>query len=207
MLLLSLTLIFLSFGMTFLLVCAYVLSIAIRAQCDDIDENDIVVLGKKLINNQPDKDYRLRLNRALKIVSYRTNANIYILGGITGESAISESAAGKLYLEDNNIKVNNIYIEELSKDTLDNMKQLKVNACITKKRITLITNRYHLARASIMAQGFGFIVKRCGAEDCFKLSMQKMISLLAEAFFLHWYLTGKYFAIITRDRRMLARIQ
>ena len=176
-------------------------------QCDDIDENDIVVLGKKLINNHPDKDYRLRLNRALKIATYRTNANIYILGGITGESAISESVAGKLYLEDKNIKVNNIIIEELSRDTLDNLKQLKANASIATSNITLISNRYHLARASIMAQGFGFTVRRCAAENSLPIGIVFTVKLLAEAFFLHWYLSGYMYGKLTRNQRILTRMQ
>jgi uncharacterized SAM-binding protein YcdF (DUF218 family) len=202
----SVALIALSFALTYLFVFIYILFIAIKTGCNDIKADHIVLLGKKLVSNRPDKDYRLRLNRALTIAAHRINTQIHILGGITGDSTVSESIAGKNYLEENKIQTKHIYIEEISRDTLDNMKQLKTCDIITDKHIALITNRYHLARASIMAQGFGYIVQRCAAEDVFKPGFRTIAHLFTESFFLHWYLTGRYYAKLTRNQRMLARI-
>jgi len=203
----SIVFIALSFGLTFLIVFLYVFVIAIRTRCDQIKTDHVVVLGKELIGNLPDQDYRLRLDRALTISALRAKARIYLLGGITGESTISESKAGQRYLENNDIPTERIYIEEVSRDTLENMKQLKFDALVRDRHITLITNRYHLARASTMAQGFGFVVERCAAEDSFVAAVVTTIHLFTEAFFLHWYLSGRYYAKLMGNQRMLSRIQ
>jgi len=206
MLSLSIALIILSFSLTYLFVFIYILLIAIKSKCHDASVNRIVVLGKKLINDKPDKDYLFRLNRAISLATKIKNANIYLLGGVTGEATISESKAGKIYLEKNNIEKNNVYIEEVSKDTLDNMKHLKEDILSKERNIILISNRYHLARASVMAQGFSFNVRRCAAENAFSFNKNAFI-MFGEAFFLHWYLCGRVYAKLTNNQRMLARIQ
>lgn len=206
MLSLSSVLITLSLSLTYLFVFIYILFIAITAKCGCMSVDRIVVLGKKLINNKPDNDYLSRLNRVLVTVTDVNNAHIYLLGGITGGATISESKAGKVYLENNNIVTNNIYIEETSIDTLDNMKRLKEDILNAEKDIILISNRYHLARASVMAQGFGFNTRICAAENSFFLNKDVFI-MFGEAFFLHWYLCGRVYAKLTNNQRMLARIQ
>jgi uncharacterized SAM-binding protein YcdF (DUF218 family) len=207
MLFYSIAIITLSFSLTFLIVFLYVFFIAIRTRCDQIKTDQVVILGKELIRNQPDEDYRLRLDRALTISALRAKARIYRLGGITGESTISESKAGQRYLENNDMPAEHIYIEEVSRDTLENIKQLKLETLVRDRHITLITNRYHLARASTMAQGFGFVVERCAAEDSFVPAVVTMARLFTETFFLHWYLSGRYYAKLIGNRRMLSRIQ
>lgn len=206
-LLLSFTLIVLLLGVSYLLTFAYILIIAIKASCDNKSSQQIVVPGKRLRNNLPDNDYLQRLDQVLSIVAVATNKQVYILGGITGDASVSEARAGQNYLEDNNIQTSKIYLEEKSRDTRENMKQLKTCSTITDRHICLITNRYHLAHASILAQGFGFIVERCAAEDSFTPSIVATVTLFAEAFFLHWYLAGCIYAKLTRNQRMLSRIQ
>jgi len=205
-LMLSIATITLSFGITFLLAFVYILFIAIKSNYST-NAHHIVILGKKLSNNLPDYDYRLRLNRALKIMALSPDKQFYILGGITGEAEISEALAGQLYLENNDIPAKIIHVEESSRNTLVNMKHLKMSSLITRKHIGLITNRYHLARASLMAQGFGLDVEKCAAEDSYTPGLIATFILIAEAFHLHWYLTGRTYAKLTRNQRMLARIQ
>lgn len=206
-LLLSVTLIILSFGLTYFLALAHILFTATRAICDNKSAQHIVILGKKLNNDLPDNDYRQRLDRALTTIRLTTNNQIYILGGITGRANISEAQAGKNYLEDGKIQPYNIFLEEKSRNTLENMKHFMEFSNIPDKHICLITNRYHLARASIMAQGFGFVVEKCAAEDRYTPGLIATLVLLAETFHLHWYLTGRAYAKLTRNQRMLSRIQ
>lgn len=207
MLCLSLSLIAFSFGITFLLVFIYIVYIAIMTDYKNIKASHIVVLGKKLHHNLPDKNYLLRLDRILAIASNADNKQIYLLGGITGNANVSESKAGKRYLEDNNIHASNIHIEEKSRDTLENMKQLKTDTIISENHIGLVTNRYHLARASLMAKGFGFDIERCAAEDSFTPNLTTIFIYFAEAFYLHWYLSGLIYAKLTRNQRMLSQLQ
>lgn len=204
---LSATLILVSFGVTYLLTFTHILLTAIKASCDNKNAKDIVILGKKLNNNSPDNEYRQRLDRALCITSLSTNKKVHILGGITGEASISEARAGQNYLEENSIQTNDISLEEKSRDTLENMRQLKTCSSITNGHIGLITNRYHLARASIMAQGYGFVVEQCAAENVYTPGYSATFALLIESFYLHWYLTGRTYARLTHNKRMLSRIQ
>jgi len=204
--LLSLLVIALSFGLTFFISLIYTLFITIKSNCDN-NFSQIIILGKRLRNNTPDHDYLQRLNRALKIVSITPNTSIHILGGITGEADISEAYAGKIYLEHNDIQDKTIHLEEKSRNTLENMKHLKASSIITDNRIGLITNRYHLARASIMAKGFGFEVDKCAAEDSYTFGILPALKLLAEALHLHWYIIGRTYARLTGNKKILSRIQ
>ena len=204
---LSTTLIVLLLGVTYFLTFVYVLLTAFITSCNNKNAQHIVVLGKKLKNNLPDNDYQQRLDRAISLIPPTTNKNIYILGGITGAANISEARAGKDYLEGNNIQTRNIFLEEGSQNTLENMKHFKAFTTIPDMRICLITNRYHIARSSIMAEGFGFVVEKCAAENTYSPHPLDALVLLVEAFHLHWYLTGRTYAKLTHNQRMLSRIQ
>jgi len=205
-LMLSVLIITLSFGVTFFLSFIYVLSVAVKSGCN-AKASQIVVLGKKLRNNSPDYDYLQRLTRVKQIIMQSPDKIIYILGGITGESEISEASSGKRYLEHHDVKKEIIKIEESSRNTLENMKHLKTSTTVSEKPISLITNRYHLARAGIMAKGFGFDAERCAAEDSYTFGFVATLILLAEAFHLNWYMTGRTYAKLTRNKKILSRIQ
>lgn len=205
MLLFSIALIALSAGLSFLIIFIYTCYAAVKTSCKSPNTEQLIILGKKLIHNQPDKDYLTRLNRASRLTENTTD--IHILGGYTGESTISESESGKNYLRGKKITARHIYTEEMSRDTLDNLRQLKNSKLIKDASITLITSRYHLARAGLMAQGFGFNVIPCAAEDTYTPGILASLILLSEAFFLHWYLSGRIFAQLTHNQRMLARIK
>jgi hypothetical protein len=66
----------------------------------------------------------------------------------------------------------------------------------------LVTSRFHLARASMMARGLGIQHSLCAAED------QPWVCwpMLQEAFLIHWYVTGRTVARLIGSTRMLARI-
>jgi uncharacterized SAM-binding protein YcdF (DUF218 family) len=165
----------------------------------------ILVLGKKLINEKPDKEFITRLKRVIKILKHNPEAQIYILGGNTG-GKISESLAGKRFLLENNINSNNIIIEEKSRHTLENLKNFSQIALLNEQTIYMLTNRYHMARSLIMASGFKMNIQPCFAEDTFKYNFKNSSKIFLEAFYCHFYLVGKYLAIITKNNRVLKRI-
>lgn len=205
MLLISSIVIIASFGLTLLLAFIYVLKFYLRSSCQNNTHN-LVVLGKKLRNGLPDTDYKNRLQRALEIIKHYPDLSIYILGGKSNDSDISEADAGKLYLQANVVSDKNIHLEESSRNTLENMKQLRASNLLKEKHICLITSRYHLARATIMAKGFGFKVDPCPAEESNSLGVVTIMTLLVEAFHIHWYFSGLLYAKLTHNQRMLSRI-
>lgn len=170
--------------------------------------NDVVVfvLGKKLINNKPDEEYAQRLRRVQNILTNNNRSQVVVLGGKTGNAIITEAQAGKLFLEDNNIETSRINLEEKSRNTLENIKNAITLFTLEEKKIVIVTNRYHLARAKQMASGFGLEVDLCAAEEKLKINFPSVLKLMLEAMHIHWYMSGRIYAKLTNNIRMLERV-
>lgn len=206
MLLLSSLLIPLAGGITLLLSLLYVLRLAIVASTSCPTSSLFLLFGKQLNNNLPDAEYQARLRRALLLLNERKESRILILGGTTGNASISESQSGKDFLLQQGITAERIEIEGQSRNTLENIKEALKLFDHQGKEVTLISNRYHLARITTMARGFNLRVHPCAAEERLELSEQLIVKLIIEALYLHWYLTGKVWARLTHNQRMLDRI-
>lgn len=173
-------------------------------QCD----NDVVifVLGKKLINNEPDDEYLQRLQRVHHLLINDNRSQVVILGGKTGSAIITEAHAGKLFLEKHNIERSRIKVEEKSRNTLENIKNAISLLLLEKKKIVIVTNRYHLARAKQMASGFGLEVDLCAAEEKLKINFSSVFKIIIEALHIHWYVSGRFYARLTNNIRMIERV-
>ena len=166
----------------------------------------VCVLGKKLINEKPDNEYVSRLQRASHILSNNNDSQILLLGGKTGGAKISEALAGQEFLLKNNIEPSRIYLEEASHNTLENIKNA-IDLLVDKdKKIVVITNRYHLARAKQMSNGFGLEVDICAAEDKLNINLATLFKLMIEALHVHWYISGHYYAHLTNNSRIIKRV-
>lgn len=168
--------------------------------------NTSLVLGKRLVNERPDSEFIERLKRAELMLAKKKTNNIYILGGKTRNSDISEALAGKTYLINAGIDQKFILLEEESRNTLENLKHFSNISDIKNYPVSIITNRHHLARSLIMSKGFGINANPCPAENKFSYSPIYLVKTLNEAFLLHWYLTGKFWARLTNNKRMMDRI-
>ena len=162
-------------------------------------------MGRRLNSDAPDSDYRKRLDRVIDLFSTGENNRALILGGYTGYSTISESVAGKNYMTASGVQPEHIAIEESSRNTLENFQHARSRIRSGDRKIALVSNRYHLPRSLAFAKGFGLDVTPCPAEKSIKLA-PNVLKVLSEGFHLHWYLTGKYFARLTNNKKMLARI-
>ena len=173
----------------------------------DCNENVVLcVLGKKLINEKPDKEYLLRLNRASHILGNDEQSQAILLGGQTGKASISEAFAGKEILLTNNIEPSRIYLEEASINTLENIKNAIILVKEKDKKIVVVTNRYHLARVKQMSEGFGLDVALCAAEDKLNINLVTLSKIMIEALHVHWYLSGHYYAHLTNNNRIIKRL-
>jgi len=173
----------------------------------DCEENVVLcVLGKKLINNKPDSEYLLRLNRACHILNNDEQSHAILLGGKTGKASISEAFAGKEVLLSNNIDPSRINLEEASINTLENIKNAITLVREKDKKIVVVTNRYHLARAEQMSKGFGLDVEICAAEEKLTINLVTFFKLMIEALHVHWYLSGHYYAHLTNNNRIIKRV-
>lgn len=203
--LLSLLVVLLSGGISLLIAIGYVWRTARRTTAT-ADGQHVVVLGKRLHNSVPDHDYRLRLARALALYRANNTRMFYLLGGKTSDAEITESLAGQQYLEAEGIPCSNIWLEQTSRNTLENIRQLRAHHDIPGQHIVLITNRYHLARAKIMARQFGYHIELCAAEQDGTAGFTGILMYVLEGMLMHWYLTGLVYARLTRNKSMLIRI-
>lgn len=168
------------------------------------DTADIYLLfGKKLTFERPDADYTARLERLLELAPQQT----IILGGKTGKAVYSEAQAGFDYLCSRGYPGEFLHLEQDSLNTLENLKNARQLLEGRNAEYALfISSRYHLARCGMLARSLGIPYRLCAAESRFKPTPSNLLRVLAEAFYLHWFLSGKYWAKITANRKMLEKI-
>jgi uncharacterized SAM-binding protein YcdF (DUF218 family) len=162
-----------------------------------------LVFGKKLRHGAVDDDFRCRLERLLQLPRRPT----ILLGGETG-GPVSEAGAGRDWLLRRGFDVAGLHLEESSRNTLENLKNARrMLASGRGGAVVIVSNRYHLKRCAVLAGNLGFSFDLCAAEDRFRWDASSVGKCLGEAFYLHWFYTGKYWARLTGNRRMLDRIR
>lgn len=116
----------------------------------------IIVLGAKLIGQEPSIILRLRLDEAIKL--YREGyATTIIVSGAKGEDEeVSEAASMKNYLLSHGIPAEHILLEDKSFNTYQNLanshKMMQEN---NLKTAIIVSNASHIRRSLIIAQNLG----------------------------------------------------
>jgi len=72
--------------------------------------------------------------------------------------------------------------------------------------VTLLSNRYHLARCALFARQLGYDWELCAAEQGFALDSTTFLHIAAEAYFVCHADIGTRWARLIGDERMLARV-
>ena len=206
MLFLSVLVIFATAGISYIFYFRKTYLFAKQAKTDCENNKMICVLGKKLLNDKPDGEYLLRLERARVILENDDSAEVMLLGGQTGMAIISEAHAGKKYLVNKNIETCRIHLEEKSRNTLENFSNAIDLLNNKNKEIIVISNRYHLARARQLARGLGLSVEVCAAEEKLSLNASTVVKILLETLHMHWYTIGRHYAHITKNNRIIERV-
>lgn len=194
-----------TFGLTWLLLSFRCLMTAVRSSPSVADQMYAAVLGMQLQENQITTEYRQRLDKGYEFLLANPAGRLWILGGTTGNSCISEAEAGKDYLLRRGKFDTRIELEDQSRHTLENLRgarSLMPDRC----RFSLITNRYHLARSEALAEGLDMHPVICGVEPRFNFNLLNIAKLMKEAMLLHWYYTGRIWATLFRNKKMLQRI-
>lgn len=174
-----------------------------------------ILFGKQLNENQLEIDFKKRLNALIDQLIIEKPKCIVLQGGITGKNSLSEAQAGQAYLF-NSTKFTRLYsseipliIEDKSKNTLENLKHTRqyLQQAKLPLKVTLISNRYHLLRCSIMAHNMGFSTVCIPAEKEWSLNLTQAYKILLEAFFLNWYCTGNFVSQLLNNQRILQKIR
>ncbi|MBP8283349.1 MAG: YdcF family protein [Chromatiaceae bacterium] len=169
----------------------------------------LVVPGKRLADSRPDGDFMRRLSCAADLTTGPPARPILILGGLTGDSCISEAEAGERFLRSRpGGQTLRIYRESASRDTLTNLRNARswLMQEPTWDTVILVSNRYHLARIGLIATSLGIDHCVYPAAPTLATDWPLRRRLLGEAFFWLWFGVGRSWAVLTRNRRMLDRI-
>jgi len=113
----------------------------------------ILVLGCGLEGTKPNPFLRARLDEAIKVYQNGGVNLIVVSGGKAANEKIAEAEAMKTYLIENQIPQTKIITENQSRDTIENIRNSKnILASFNYQNLIIISNDYHLRRASIIAQ-------------------------------------------------------
>jgi uncharacterized SAM-binding protein YcdF (DUF218 family) len=206
MLALSCVVMLVSLGSTLLVALGYVVWIGVATAATAPAASVIIVLGMQLgLGGVPRKRYRRRLQRARRLLV--PGAEIVILGGQTRAGVVSEAEAGMRYLLRSGVPAGQIRLEDRSRHTLENLRHYREQfGERPAEPPVLVTNRFHLARSSLMARGLGLAHTRCAAEDSGWALLRQVLGIVREAVLVHWYLVGRTYARWAGNERMTARI-
>lgn len=197
----SIVVLLLSAGFFFALILAWILYQAKTTSCSNCTPGSVyLVFGKQLVTNRPDPEYIARLDRLVKC---RFDTAI-LMGGQTPGNNISEAGAGLEYLNAQGLALQSVHLEQDSQSTLENLRNTR--QLIQNKKAVIISNRYHLSRCSILAKSFNMDHELCAAEPVFQPKLEILVKCLLEAFYIHWFYSGKFWAMLTRNQRMLNKI-
>lgn len=162
----------------------------------------ILVLGHRLEGGAPSADYVARLARGLTLARRHPAASVVILGGRTAPGEPTEAEVGRDWLTAQGLDPSRITLETESRHTLENLRNHR-SLHGTGSVEALVTSRFHLHRAVLMAEGLGLSPMPVAAEDRPRI---EPLRLLGEGFRVHWYMTGRLLARALRRRAWLARI-
>ena len=98
-------------------------------------------------------------------------------------------------------------IESQSRDTLQNLRNARLLLGEgMRTRVTLLSNRYHLARCALFARQLGFDWELCAAEARLRMGPATLWRLAGEAAYVCWIDLGTRWARLIGNRRMLERV-
>jgi vancomycin permeability regulator SanA len=207
-----------SAGLVYLGYFVHVWRVARRAPCRPERGECVLLFGKHAPQGRIDRDFAARLDRAVSLWSERRPASVVLLGGgADGEPSEAEVARNALLAR--GVGDVPLQLEAQSRDTLQNLRNARellrgaarrVMAGGAGKdalpRVTLLSNRYHLARCALFARQLGFDCELCAAEPHLPLGPRTLLRLAGEAAYVCWSDLGTRWARLIGHRRMLARV-
>ena len=135
-----------------------------------------VVLGKALENGRPTRELIRRLETAKKYLETYPDSTLILAGGNSDLSGVTEAETMRNILLDWEVPDNKIILEDKSDSTKRNMYNVLL-LIGSGKDIVLISSDYHMNRAVMMAEKFGFKdVKRLPAPSGFFTYGANMLS-------------------------------
>ena len=132
----------------------------------DFTEDVVIVLGAGVNHEMVSRPLAHRLYAAIDYWERNPDAYIIVCGGLGNRAIITEAEAMSRFLVRRGIPQEKILLEELSTSTYENLvfaKEILEEHFQGEFRAVVITNDFHIYRATQMARGVGLDVSRVGA--------------------------------------------
>jgi len=197
----------LSAGLVYVGYFVHVWRVARRAPSQPISGECILLFGKNAPRGHIDCDFAARLDRAVSLWHQVPARSLVLLGGgKLGERSEAEVARDGLHARGFARDIP-LRLESQSRDTLQNLRNARALLGEgMRTRVTLLSNRYHLARCALFARQLGFDWELCAAEPKLYLGPRMVFRMAGEAAYVCWADLGTRWARLIRHRRMLERV-
>lgn len=197
----------LSAGLLYLGYFLHVLRVARRAPCLPERGECVLLFGKHAPGGRIDRDFEARLDRAVSLWQARPPQRLVLLGGgAPGEPTEAEIARQVLWQRGVGLDAP-LVLEGESRDTLQNLRNARrLLGEGVRRRVTLLSNRYHLARCALFARQLGYEWELCAAEPRLAWTPATFWRLAGEAAYVCWIDVGTRWARFIGHQRMLAKV-
>ncbi|MFY2250936.1 YdcF family protein [Priestia megaterium] len=132
----------------------------------------VLILGSKVDGDQMSPSLKERAKTALSYLKTHKQTKVIVTGGKGSDEEISEAEAAYRFLRKEGIKKNRMIKEDQSTSTFENFTFTKKKVDIQHKKVVLVSNDFHLFRASIIAKRQGFDVYPLGAKTPNSIKLQ-----------------------------------
>lgn len=131
-------------------------------------ENDfIIILGAQVRGEEPSLTLQYRLNSAYDYLAVHPETKAVLSGGQGPDEGISEAEAMRRYLAARGISEERLILEDKSTSTVENLKYsfAIIDELKAESTVSIVTNRFHVLRAKMIAVDMGKTVGGIGAKS------------------------------------------
>lgn len=198
----------LSAGLVYAGYFLHVLRIARAAPSEPELGESLLLFGKHAPQGRIDADFAARLERAASLWPGRPPRRVVLLGGGAAGAPSEAEVAQRGLLARVAVGDVPLLLEAQSRDTLQNLRNARVllQGAAQHGRVTLLSNRYHLARCALFARQLGFDWELCAAEPEWRWRPRALLHIAGEAAFVCWSDIGTRWARLIGHRRMLSKV-
>lgn len=119
-----------------------------------------IVLGAAAWGDYPSPVFKERINHAIDLYKTKQTDKLLFTGGTIKQGFATEGAVGARWAMRKGVPKEDIYFEETSRDTWNNLKNAKVLLEQNQlDSVILVSDSFHLARARVMAKDLGLKVQ------------------------------------------------
>jgi uncharacterized SAM-binding protein YcdF (DUF218 family) len=195
-------------GLVYLGYLLHVLRVARSAPSRPERGDCVLLFGKHAPHGRIDRDFDARLDRAVSLWHARPPGTLVLLGGGAANEPSEAEIARRELLARGVDAGDALRLEGQSRDTLQNLRNARdlLRDGAAGMCVTLLSNRYHLARCALFARQLGFDWELCAAESRFSWTPRTLLRIAGEAGYVCWSDIGTRWARLIGHDRMLARV-